>query len=273
MIGATERVQNLSARSAPCARAAFWYASHGLRAHPLRPGSKLPILDQWQLRATMVGTEIDEWWTRWPSAGVGIATGAESGVIVVDIDPRHRGDESLEELEREHGALPETWTSSTANGGRHFYFAHPGGRVGNRAGLLPGVDLRADGGYVVVPPTELSDGGSYSWLAGYGPHELALAPAPAWFVDLLRDDRAEGEARPPDEWVDLVRDGVREGGRNATIARLAGYLLRRRPAPRVVLELLRAWSESRCRPPLADDEVVRTVDSIAHKESARERRG
>jgi hypothetical protein len=76
-------------------------------------------------------------------------------------------------------------------------------------------------------------------------------------------------ARPADEWAALIRDGAPEGCRNDCVARLAGYLLRRRPAPRVVLELIRAWSESRCRPPLSEDEILRTVDSICRAEAER----
>ena len=85
----------------------------------------------------------------------------------------------------------------------------------------------------------------------------------------IRRAIADGEARPVDEWARLVRAGVDMGGRNDAVARLAGYLLRRRPAPRVVLELLRAWSESRCRPPLGERELVATVDSIARREMRR----
>jgi hypothetical protein len=100
---------------------------------------------------------------------------------------------------------------------------------------------------------------------------MPLAPVPSWLLEQLRHDRDGREARPADEWATLVRDGTAEGQRNDAVARLAGYLLRRRPAPRVVLELLRAWSESRCRPSLGDDEIIATVDSIARREAARRR--
>lgn len=261
----------VSATPPPCAPAAGWYARRGLRVHPLRPGLKLPLLEEWQRRATTDPQTIARWWANWPAAGVGIATGAESDVIVVDVDPRHGGDDSVDDLVTAHGELPETWTCSTAGGGRHLYFRHPGGRVGNRAGLWPGIDLRGGGGYVVAPPTELEGGRAYLWQAGDGPHEVALAAAPAWLVEMLVSRDGEREARPADEWAALVRDGADQGGRNQAVARLAGYLLRRRLAPRVVLELLRAWSEARCRPPLSEEEITRTVDSIARREAERMR--
>jgi hypothetical protein len=250
------------------AGAARWYARRGLHVHPLRPRSKLPLLPEWQRRATTEADTLAAWWARWPDAGIGIATGAASGVIVVDVDPRHGGDDSLHDVEREHGELPATWRCLTAGGGVHVYLAHPGGAVGNRAGLWPGVDVRGDGGYVVAPPTELEEARRYRWQLGAAPHETPLASVPAWLSERLQD-RMDGEPRPVDEWVALVRDGVDAGARNDAIAHVAGYLLRRRPAPRVVLELLRAWSESRCRPPLPDSELVATVDSIARREMRR----
>ena len=94
---------------------------------------------------------IAEWWSRWPDAGVAIATYADSGVIVLDVDPRHGGDDSLAALEHQYGELPPTWRCLTAGGGLHAYLRHPGGHVGNRVGLWPGLDVRGDGGYVVAP--------------------------------------------------------------------------------------------------------------------------
>lgn len=269
MIATTHTAE--SASTPPCSRAAAWYARRGLRVHPLRPGSKLPLLEEWQRRATTDLRAIEGWFREWPDAGVGIATGAGSGVFVVDEDPRHGGDNSIDDLVAQHGEMPETWIVHTANGGRHLYFRHPGGRVGNRAGLWSGVDIRADGGYVVAPPTELEGGRRYLWPVGYGPHEVPLADPPVWLLDRIGSRDETHTATPPDEWAALARDGAGEGSRNQAVARLAGYLLRRRPAPRVVLEVLRAWSESRCRPPLSEEEITRTVDSIARREAERMR--
>ena len=270
---ADETVANRGTSPSQNARAALWYARRGLRVHPLRTGSKLPRLEAWQSRATSDPATISEWWSQWPAAGVAIATGAESGVIVLDIDPCHGGDDALAELERHHGELPATWRALTANGGVHLYFRHPGVRVGNRVDVWPGIDLRGDGGYVVAPPTVLDGGRHYAWETGFGPLEIVLAEMPTWLLEQLGPDRSNGEGRPPDEWAALVRKGADHGTRNASVARLAGYLLRRRPAPLVALELLKTWNLVRCRPPLDEDELVRTVDSIARREAARRGNG
>ena len=126
--------------------------------------------------------------------------------------------------------------------------------------------------YAVGPPTTLDGARAYVWEIGAGPDDLPIAPVPTWLLERLRH-RTDGEARPVDEWAALVRDGADAGARNDAVARLAGYLLRRRPAPRVVLELVRAWNASRCRPALEDDEITRTVESIAARELRRREAG
>src|SRR5262249_45057018 len=91
--------------------------------------------------------QIDAWWRDWPDANIGVATGTVSGVVVLDVDG-DAGRESLTTL----APLPDTWRSRTGRG-EHVWFAHPGHAVGNRAGFRPGLDLRGDGGYVLVPPS------------------------------------------------------------------------------------------------------------------------
>lgn len=105
--------------------------------------------------------QIGEWWEKWPDANIGIVTGAVSGLFVLDVDLRHGGDETLAQMERQYGALPRTAKVRTG-GGWHYYFRHPGGEV--RSGKLgPGIDLKADGGYVVAPPSLHASGQSYEW--------------------------------------------------------------------------------------------------------------
>ena len=89
-------------------------------------------------------TIIRQWWTQWPDANIGLITGATSGFIVLDVDPRHGGDETLARWIGEHGALPDTLEVRTGGGGRHIYFAHPGGHVKSR-NLAPGIDAKCSG--------------------------------------------------------------------------------------------------------------------------------
>jgi hypothetical protein len=240
--------------------AALRYLSHGWSVLPVRPRDKRPLI-RWEPLQEGRPSEADlaDWFGRWPDANLGIVTGGISKLIVLDIDPKHGGDDTLERLERRFGRLPMTVESRTGGGGRHLYFKHPGYPVRNRAGIGQGIDLRGDGGYVVAPPSVHPTGGRYEWLPGRSPEELAPAPPPRW---LLTATGASKSRRSLGDWRKLVGEGVAQGQRNSTIASLTGHLLWHGVDPGVALELLLAWNRSRCRPPLDDAEVAQVVQSI-----------
>jgi hypothetical protein len=243
------------------AKAALRYRARGWSVVPIEPRGKRPLV-RWEplQRRAPSEAEIRAWFERWPDANVGVVTGAVSGLVVVDVDPRHGGTEALAELERTHGPLPSGVEARTGGGGRHLYFAHPGDVVHNRVGLAPGIDLRGDGGVVVAPPSIHPSGRRYRWRRGHAPDEVALAEPPPW---LLRAPGAARAGHPLAYWRERVRRPVLEGERNATLASFAGHLLWHEVDPDVVTELLLAWNRLRCEPPLTDDEVVRTAASIA----------
>ncbi len=150
-------------------------------------------------------TEIEAWWDRWPDTNVGVVTGWVSALVVVDVDPRHGGDATLAELEAEHQPLPPIVASVTGGGGRHLYFAHPTHLVPSRP-LATGIDLKAEGGLVVAPPSRHTSGSTYQWQAGHGPDQLVPAALPQWLDHLavtLDKSRSAGSeatiARTPDE--------------------------------------------------------------------------
>jgi hypothetical protein len=265
--------------------AALRYARHGLPVFPLWPVLKFDrgftcgcgkgtrcdspgkhplsaLVPNGLKSATTDEKVITEWWTAWPNANIGIATGR---VVVVDVDPRHGGDRSLAELERTKGKLPPTWRVNTGGGGLHIYFAASSdSAIKNSAGLLgAGLDVRGHGGYVVAPPSTHISGGHYEWAAGKD-----LAPMPEWLVTALQQPCTKVSV-PSADWRELVRSGVTEGKRNDAAARLAGHLLRRYVDPHVTLELLMAWNITRCAPPLAPPEITTIVNSIAKRELAR----
>lgn len=195
---------------------ALAYAARGWRVAPVRPGTKWPRLDAWQTHATTDPDTIRAWWARWPADGVSIITGRESGIFVLDVDPRHGGDDTIAELATVHGPLPATVEALTGGGGRHLYYRMPDGQpITNDAGNLlgPGLDVRGEGGQVVAPPTVHPDTGRpYAWEALNDPLEgVAVADAPDWLVTLLtrpqpaQAARRERLARPdgsdlPGDW-------------------------------------------------------------------------
>lgn len=244
--------------------AAFRYAARGWSVIPIEPRGKRPLVAwlEFQRRAPDA-SEIDAWFRHWPNANLGIVTGRVSGLVVIDIDARHGGIDSIATLEIERGTLPRTIEVVTGSGGRHLYFAHPGGTVANRVALFPGIDLRADGGCVVAPPSIHPSGRRYTWVPAREPDEAPLAPLPLWLLETLQGSGRSGHTR--EHWRRLVREGIAAGQRNATLASLTGHLLWRDVDPEVALELMLAWNRTRCRPPLSDDEVARVVESIVRQ--------
>jgi hypothetical protein len=242
---------------------ALAYAGRGWSVVPLVAHGKRPLV-RWApyQRQPADPARIRAWFQDNPDANLGIVTGAVSGLMVLDIDPQHDGDDSLSDLEHRHGPLPETIEALTGGGGRHIYFRHPGGSVRNLVGLVPGIDLRADGGLVVAPPSVHPSGRRYAWEVSHHPDDTDLAAPPGWLLRLIRET-AGTAGHPLAHWRGLVKAGVAEGERNSTVASFAGHLLWHGVDPEVVLDLLLCWNATRCRPPLSDDEVARTVDSIA----------
>jgi len=169
----------------PCACRSGASCTHPAK-HPLVPGGTSS--------ATTDRSHVLDWWRHWPAAGIGLVTGARSGLAVLDVDPRHGGSGSLDALRASVG-VPATLTAQTGGGGQHLYFAiGDAQRVPNTAGRLPalgeaaGLDIRGEGGYVVAPPSSHLSGNRYLWLAGTaGP-----APLPAW---LQRPSRPPRPAR------------------------------------------------------------------------------
>lgn len=121
---------------------------------------------------------VARWWRRWPGANVGLRTG--DGLVVLDVDPAHGGTESLAVLKTDHGPLPATATVRTGSGGLHLYFRHDGALRNSAGALGPGLDVRADGGYVIAPPSWHMAGAPYRWTSTVPP-----APLPGWVLGRL----------------------------------------------------------------------------------------
>lgn len=207
-------------------RAALAYAKLGFAVFPLVDGGKKPRIPQSNPDArdgglhlaTKDAEQIDRWWSQWPSANIGIATGAVSGIYVLDVDVSPRdGEVSLSALIAEHGELPETPTQITGvhdgRRGRQYVFQHVEG-LRNTAGRLgPGLDTRGDGGYIVAAPSLHPSGVVYEWLVK--PSAVSPAPLPDWLVTLLRpkiSERAAVVERPrfddvPEAFVRKALDG------------------------------------------------------------------
>ena len=162
---------------------ALAYAAAGWEIFPLR--GKAPAISARAGGHGLLDATTNEHWLRqhW-RAGYNIGARVHPGMIVLDTDPRHGGEDNLIALVSELGELPETLTcfSGRGDGGRHRYLLHPGGALSSKR-LPEGVDLKTHSGYVVVPPSLHPDTGRpYHWEDP----EMPIAPCPAWLADLLR---------------------------------------------------------------------------------------
>lgn len=245
-----------------CHAAALAYLARGWSVIPIEPRGKRPLVSWLEFQSRRPSrAEIAGWFRQRPDANVGVVTGALSGLVVLDVDERHGGTQGLAELEIAHGPLPFTIEAVTGGGGRHLYFLHPGGVVHNRVGLVPGIDIRGDGGCVVAPPSPHPSGMRYAWAPARSPDEARLAPLPHWLERLAQPGSGRA-GHPIAHWRELVRRRIPEGERNNTIASLAGHLLWHGVDAEVALELLSAWNRVWCEPPLPPEEVARVVESI-----------
>jgi hypothetical protein len=249
-------------------RAALKLAERGLAVFPCRPRDKRPATAHGLKDATTDIVTIQAWWSDDRDYNIGIACGPVSNIFVVDIDD---AEAELGRLEAQHGELPPTVEVITARG-RHLYFRYPSVPVSNTAGkIAEGIDTRGDGGYVLAPPSVHPTGRRYRWSVDSAD---TIAEAPSWLIGLLAPpSNGKGAGTAPSEWRTLVTDGVVEGRRDCSVARLAGLLLRRFVDPVVTLELLQAWNAQRCAPPLPPEDVDRIVDSIAGRELRRRGNG
>jgi bifunctional DNA primase/polymerase-like protein len=159
------------------------YARRGWRVFPLKSDTLTPEIREWQHRADTYAETLYHWSRKWPDAKVGIATGAQSNLVVIDVDVPD-GEATLAKLEAEHGELPQTREVSTPSGGRHLYFRHPGGYVKCSASKLGAdLDVRGDGGYIVA----------YRYANDAEPAELA-AP----WAALLQREAPQAKITAPD---------------------------------------------------------------------------
>jgi hypothetical protein len=261
----------------------------GWAVFPLRPKSKEPLVAGAYKAATADLHQVEAWWTQYPDANIGLATGQRSGVWVLDIDGPE-GFASFDSLELEHGEVPDTQWVSTGKGS-HLYWQCPAGQdPGRRIGVRPGLDLIGGAGYLVLPPSIHPSGREYVWAEVDGP----IAAAPDWLRDLQRP-RAERPRVGPASWprahVEAPQEGVRSpdqylagvvrraahdvthagrGQRNVELYRAAVWVASvaaglNRSLAGPMAELYRAAQTAG----LDDIEIERTLDSAAARGRAR----
>jgi hypothetical protein len=211
--------------------------------HGLTEASKDPVV-------------LRQWWGMWPNANIGIVCGRVSGLVVVDIDPRNGG-------ARPNGC-PPTLEAQTGGGGQHLLYAWPSDSDGRwPKAIAPGVDLKADGGYIVAPPSLHASGQRYAWADEFAATIDDPAPLPAFVLTAMRARKAK---------VIDIDDGapIPEGHRNNRLTSVAGKLRRAGAGPTGILAELAEQNRTRCQPPLDGAELESIVQSVVRYPAGKE---
>jgi hypothetical protein len=192
----------------------------------------------------------------WPSANIAVRTGAASGLVVLDEDSYKGGDASRLALEQMYHPLPETVQQLTGGGGCQYFFSHPGTPIANSTESLgAGLDVRGDGGYVIVPPSLHESGRRYAWEINHHPDDTPFALMPAWLVALCREPRRHAPVS--------ADEPIPQGRRNHTLFRIGCSLRAHGVSAAAILGALQAINAAQCQPPLADADLVRLAASCA----------
>jgi hypothetical protein len=237
----------------PPGLAALRYAELGYRVFPCQPGGKAPACARGCLEATGDAEQIREWWQRQPTANIGLAT---DGLAVIDVDDASWSAGEAMDRELTRGAV-----SATPRGGRHHVLRQQAGKpVRNSASKLArGVDVRGDGGYIVVSPSTV-DGKAYRWIIELpARNELAIVPDS---LQAMLDAAAAPKA--PDIQPGIgPGDKIREGFRDNACVSFLGGLRRAGASEAEMLAAARQWSGDRCDPPMDDGDLVVKARSVA----------
>lgn len=237
----------------PLLTAALRYRELGLSVMPVK--GKIPLVEWKELQTTPANEEqIRAWWSRHPSANIGIITGKVSGIVVLDID------------KREHDfKIPPTAIVKTGNGW-HVWCRYPGHAVTSNVKILDGLDVRAEGGYVVAPPSKHESGAIYEWVDGCSfleDYSLdTLAELPDWFIATKKESRKEQPINA------LAGPLIPEGKRNDSAARFIGQLIRGKPPEMIQLlyPAVQEWNKTKTEKPLPEDELSAVWNSICARE-------
>jgi putative DNA primase/helicase len=236
-------------------QAAFSYISQGFKVFPVKTDKK-PLTAHGLKDATQTQSGVREFWTRWPDAGIALVT---EGFMVLDFDTKNGGVGSKAAIEAKYGPLSRTRTHRTGGGGEHWIYRNPNGTdVRNTVTFAgyEGVDLRANGGYIVAPPSPHESGRRYEVL-----DDSTIAPAPTWLVDLATKKRKTRSPQTTSE-----NQPIPEGQRNFTLTSLAGTMRRRGMSANTIEIALLEVNRQQCSPPLSEDEVRRVARSVTRYE-------
>lgn len=213
--------------------------------------------------ASADGDVVLKWWQQSPDANIGMPTGRVTGRLVLDVDPRHGGNESLEELERRCRPLPATWSVRTGGGGRHFHFELPEGIAVPCGSIAAGLDIKADGGYIIMPPSLHKSGNRYELDKSAVPP----VPCPDWLLKLALKPTVNGKANDGQP----TGGTVPEGKRRIVLSSIVGTMIARSMSYEAVEAAALTDNETRFDPPYPIKDLRKLVRDLWQKEQKKKK--
>lgn len=249
--------------------ASLLYAEKGLHVIPIAYGDKKPVIKDWVENSTVDKEQLKAWFSE-DELNIGVVTGEKSNIIVIDIDTKTDGDgrQSVALQESKIGFLPPTVTARTQRGGLHLFYRYPKGigKITGKIGLLPNVDIRADGNQVVVFPSE-GEHGSYTWITP--PWTQGFAPLPKAWVNFIIGD-FDSSIKIPKRAFRLP-DTIPHGVRHSTLLSYACSLSAKGVTPTELSGAIRETNRTLCNPPITDESELENIITWAIEKTSEER--
>lgn len=210
---------------------------------------KHPMIKNWNVDATTDPEKIKQWWNKSPNANIGIITGLASNLIVIDVDIKNGATKHLTKLRKNYPVLNQTSIVKTGGGGYHFYLRTYDSNLKNSASKLDqNVDIRANGGFIVAPPSLHHSGKRYEWSPGL---EM-IKDMPSQLLTDLKKKRTSTKKGAV----------IKEGSRNDHLFSIAGKLRNQGAEYEEILEQIIVINELECNPPLEHNELESICESI-----------
>jgi len=216
--------------------------------------TKKPII-KWEEFQKRIATEeeIKQWWDKSPDANIGIVTGIISGIAVVDIDTEE-GKEAIQKYIPDSLVIP---TVKTPRGGQHLYFKCLDAKLNNNSRVIAGCDLRANGGYVVAPPSINGEGNAYTWIV---PLKNGTSTLPEKYISYINSFSLNRNVITPITNDNIPLQMLTLGTRDNDLYHIAICMARGGAKQIETLEVLNILGKN-CIPPFPENEILTKVES------------
>jgi len=235
-----------------------YYTCKGQRVFPCYPNNKNPLTDHGYKDASLDQNVVDDWWDRYPDANIGLVTGKQANLVVVDVDVKNNagGMESLKELQALCGEEFDTKVVETPSGGLHYYFSYPDTEIEIKCmtNFMPGIDIRAEGGYVVAPGSSIDDK-QYTFKDRY----KRIDELPHTLLEALNEKKRKN-TMISHSWDGGIQQSFEQGSRNHDIFNMACSLRGNGIPYEVAVNQILIKAED-CNPALSEVEAIRCLDS------------